>query len=341
MFTRSTRKVAASNALPTIILHIGRQKTATTSIQRFLANNAEALAEEGIYYPTTGRVQGRAPAHHELAIALNARESDGESVQKLYEQFHEEIDGRPEQVIILSSEAFQRIRDLSVLSTFLKDRLPVVVCYLREPFAAKQSAWAQSIHATRQSATFEDFARHSRLHYKNFVCHWRKFASRLELGLFERQRLHGNDAVADFLVRIGYRDFADRSLSLVRDDGLPSIGGNLLYVKRMINLARADKPNLTSEFDALSELASLEPRWRGRWFVETKTIAQLRKVDQADRRYLDRMFGDVKTSDPSDAPVMPDWSMLQEDTRRILSEPSLNDAFSPLGLILQNRTEPN
>lgn len=337
MFTRSTRGQAA----PTFILHIGRQKTATTSIQRFLANNAKALAEEGIYYPTTGRVQGRAPAHHELAIALNARESDGEAVQKLYEQFYEEINDRPERVIILSSEAFQRIRDLSVLSAFLNDRQPVVVCYLREPFAAKQSAWAQSIHATRQSATFEGFARHSRLHYKSFVSHWRRYASQLELGLFERQRLHGNDAVADFLVRIGYRDFADRSLGLVRDDGQPSIGGNLLYVKRMINLARADKPNLFSEFDALTELASLEPRWRGRWFVDPKTVAQLRKVDQADKRYLDKLFGDVKTSDPTDAPVMPDWSMLQEDARRILTAPSLSDAFAPLGLILQNRTEPD
>lgn len=314
------------------ILHIGRQKTGTTSIQRFLANNPEALAAEGIYYPKTGRVQGAAPAHHELAIALNERESSSVSARELYALFEKELAGRSEPVIILSSEAFQRLSDLTPLRQFLQGHAPTVVCYLREPFAAKQSAWAQSVHATRQNATFEHFALHSRLRYAKFVKRWRAFSEQLIVGLFEKQRLYAGDAVADFLLRIGFRDFAGLSGSLQREDGLPSIGGNLLYLKRIINLVNANMPNTAAEFDALSQLAGEEPRWRGRWYVEPKIFDMLRKVDIADSRFLNSLFDDVQSVPACDAPKLPDWSRLRDDTARVLAHPELCHAFAPLGL---------
>ena len=54
-----------------LYLHIGTEKTGTTSIQRFLANNREALARNGILYPRTP-----GPANH-LALATYANKRRG------------------------------------------------------------------------------------------------------------------------------------------------------------------------------------------------------------------------------------------------------------------------
>lgn len=60
-----------------LILHIGRPKTGTSSIQHFLAANAEALAAEGAVYPRAGRRapdrRGLRAAHHALAAICDGR----------------------------------------------------------------------------------------------------------------------------------------------------------------------------------------------------------------------------------------------------------------------------
>ena len=48
-------------------IHIGINKTGSTSIQRFLCDNRQQLKTEGYLYPQTGRSKH---AHHELASAL-------------------------------------------------------------------------------------------------------------------------------------------------------------------------------------------------------------------------------------------------------------------------------
>ncbi len=56
--------------MKTVYLHIGTHRTGSTSIQRFMANAEEALAEQGIIYPKTGRPDTdwtNQYGHHELA----------------------------------------------------------------------------------------------------------------------------------------------------------------------------------------------------------------------------------------------------------------------------------
>ena len=53
---------------PRLILHIGSQKTGTTSIQGFLKNKADALAVEGVNYISAGRTN---IAHNSVLQAIN------------------------------------------------------------------------------------------------------------------------------------------------------------------------------------------------------------------------------------------------------------------------------
>ena len=127
--------------VPRIVLHIGRQKTGTTSIQRFLAANEQVLADAGILYPKTGRLEGGHSAHHELAVALNENESDGHSLQQLRKQLSTELLNSAAETIIFSSEAFQRLHRPQRLHNYFDKSHLQVVCYLRECLAAKQSSW--------------------------------------------------------------------------------------------------------------------------------------------------------------------------------------------------------
>ncbi len=317
---------------PQIVLHIGRQKTGTTSIQRFFAANSEVLAEHGVLYPTTGRKRGSHSAHHELAVALNSTESTGDELLSLQQSFQRELEASQHDLIVFSSEAFQRLRSPERLQTFFGGARLQVVCYLRECLAAKQSSWAQAVHATGQSARFLDYALRARMQYRPFVTQWKRWSSELDLALFERNRLTGGDVVADFLSRIGRNELAQQMDRFPRDDGLPSLGGNLLHLRHVMNVARAGAPDLHGTFEALSALAASEPRWRGRWYVPDTDRAAIAKVDRDDQRFLESRFGSHGRVDFDALPMAPDSNTLAEDFRQILSDRIVGAGFSSFGL---------
>lgn len=316
---------------PKLVLHIGRQKTGTTSVQRFLAANTEQLKAAGVLYPCAGRNEGQHAAHHQLAIALNEGESQGEQLAELKACWQRELAANKPELVVFSSEAFQRIRDPARLREFFDDANIHAVCYLRECLAAKQSSWAQSVHASGQSAHFVDFATNSRLGYRGFVANWKRWSAQLDLALFERQRLEGGDVVLDFLHRIGCADLAARCADLPRDDGLPSLGGNLLHLRHVMNLARAGAEDIRGTFEALSALAASEPRWRGRWQVPERDRALIAKVDRDDARFLESLFGAPRAVDFDALPPAPDHSTLRADVQTILSDPIISAGFQALG----------
>jgi hypothetical protein len=113
----------------------------------------------------------------------------------------------------------------------------------------------------------------------------------------------------------------------------PSLGGNLLYFKLLMNLAHENKPEFFGQYNALGRLAASDPRWRQRWYVSADDARQIRRVDRDSNNYLQNRFGDFKEVDTTRFPPMPDQATLKEDIAIILSDPSLTDAFLPLGLV--------
>jgi hypothetical protein len=135
-------------APPELILHVGRHKTGSSSLQRLLCNKCDVLHQRGILYPRTGRV---ADQHLGLpAAALGGHPAlppefttDQEQLKiALLEEFQEE--GSP--TGLLSSEvfcelAFRQPDACSVLLAWLSERFRCwVIQVVRDPHSYGVSA---------------------------------------------------------------------------------------------------------------------------------------------------------------------------------------------------------
>jgi hypothetical protein len=147
-----------------LVLHIGMEKTGSTSIQTCLDLNQKKLAALGILYPQLGKVSAH---HYELAHlkqdpGLYARELAAEADD--YE------------TIIVSSEHFSRastetrVREYQEL---FRDYDVTVVCYLRDPLSWLVSLFGEHIK-WGGSATIDEFFRRSswKFNYALFFDRW-------------------------------------------------------------------------------------------------------------------------------------------------------------------------
>ncbi len=103
MFSSNRGQVLGSSS---IILHIGRHKTGTTSLQSFFALNDSLLAGKyGILYPVTGRNRKK---HYHHPIFKNLINHDGDISPQLIAAIFEEGVKNNTKTILLSSEMLAR-----------------------------------------------------------------------------------------------------------------------------------------------------------------------------------------------------------------------------------------
>jgi len=132
--------------LPTIYLHIGFNKTGTTSIQKYFYDNKNVLFKNGILYPDVGLINS---AHYGISTSVgfynnpvrNGWSFDLKRLRKsLCNQITEDIHS-----IILSSEDFILDRDFKSLRYFLKGFPTKIIVYLRRHDYWWMSAYAQAV----------------------------------------------------------------------------------------------------------------------------------------------------------------------------------------------------
>ena len=138
------------------IVHIGTEKTGSTSLQRFLLANKRILLRHGILFP------GEEAGQHK--IALRAWDGFGTGAPlgsfdyRLYrKQLAEELCRHPNVPTVLSSEFFHsRVRTpeaISLLSTLLNDlnlEVDRILVYFRDQASLAQAAYAEMIKAGRK-----------------------------------------------------------------------------------------------------------------------------------------------------------------------------------------------
>jgi hypothetical protein len=131
-----------------IILHIGLHKAGSTTVQTYLRDNAEVLAEAGILYPAIGRDQ-RAIAHHMLAADVRAREPKAQewaAIVRLAED-------NPDKRVVISSEGFQSA-DPTIVKAMLDGHPVKVFCYHRDAAQRMVSVYG---HGTKNGFRSTDF----------------------------------------------------------------------------------------------------------------------------------------------------------------------------------------
>ncbi|MDI7863971.1 hypothetical protein MRS76_18650 [Rhizobiaceae bacterium n13] len=212
------------------ILHIGANKTGTTSIQKTLMSNASQLKKQGFLYPRSGRSfppkvfdrhaglrMAVLPVDVDprgLAATVNLTTEEKRAVYRkdFIEAFDLELLANKDmRYTVVSDEAlFLFSDDLTAqgMFAFLKERFQrtKVIVYLRRPDLYVASAYSQFVKMGGCD-DFETFVESSLQGPKYFdlLQPWRTVFGKenIEVACFDRRFLRGGDAVADFLARIG------------------------------------------------------------------------------------------------------------------------------------------
>jgi hypothetical protein len=213
-----------------LILHVGLQKTGTSSIQVMLAGSGEALRDEGFFYPQlpasdlTVRSIRTSPFRHNILAASYA------DYRTAFERLHAEeltafwveMQNNPRNPI-LSAEDFSRQKDFSRLKAPMSAFSVEVVIYVR-----RQDLFAESLYNQRNkilvqrgdiSFLSEDFLTEKDLfeflrvqsyipvlNFSNLLNRIKTQLApdRIHLRSFNRASMNGGDVCADFCDIFGW-----------------------------------------------------------------------------------------------------------------------------------------
>jgi hypothetical protein len=205
----------------TIYVHIGTPKTGTTSIQAYLTNNDEKLANDGYLVPKSSRLQkknhillpnyclkGKRISDLNIRNGIQSEKQLKQFRDNFYHDFREEISQFEGHGVILSSEQLygklqseKDIQELKNIFEDLYDEIKIIV-YIRE-----QAEMLCSLYSTRikggNTYTMPGQDRFSRTQIFDFnqrLKLWERVfgIENIVLRIFEKDKLHEKDVVSDF-----------------------------------------------------------------------------------------------------------------------------------------------
>ncbi len=295
------------------LLHIGANKTGTSSIQTMLAANPGPLAAAGWVYPDFHRSYD---AHHPLAYSI------GELKRGLKHDWEGELKALisdPRKRFIFSSEVFFRLVDPERVARVFPPGETMIAIYLRDHLSYMSSWYAQAVQERNLTACFEDYVRLFSQPLNGFLARWDAVfgAENVTLRLFQREALADGDVRRDFVRLIDGVD--PEAIRLPEKESNPSISGNLLFFKRLLNnymtLEEATAPPIPDEFGAF---ADVKPGFRGRFAITEREASVVRKIFGDDIRALQER-GLPLGALPSrvDGLAVPDFTTLGQDVQDI------------------------
>ena len=265
---------------PRFLLHIGANKTGTSSIQRMLALNGPALARAGWIYPD---IHLQHCAHHALAYALARHPTRG--LPAGWRGAFAKATADPAQRVVISSELFFRNVPPEAAATLFPPDQTRIVLYLREHLSYLASWYAQAVQERNLTAGFDDYIRLFPQPFDTFLKRWEAVygADRITLRPFRRDAFPSGDIRQDFLTQMGGID----GIAMPEADSNLTISGNLLFFKRMLNHVmsydEAHAHPIPDEFGAYAELTET---FRGRFETGPETAALVAHLFARDRAAL-------------------------------------------------------
>lgn len=267
-----------------VIIHCGLNKTGTSALQNFWAGTEDKLKGCGIFYPQLGREYD---AHH--GWALDNIYSRFENFEALAKQTL--CDAEHYGSILLSSEAFQDAGRVDLIQQSFPDCNVSAVFYIRNYIDYFSSWWAEDVQSSNICAHFRTYAIMKQRYLFPVLQRWVDSLGkdRLKVLYYSRNELFGRDIRIDFMKRVFDVD-VDESWSMPDNLTNPSISGNLLFIKRLVNLflVPEDFAALRDEFEILSQIKS---GFSGSVEVSPDAIADISAQYSADRDAIYREFG--------------------------------------------------
>lgn len=293
-----------------LVLHIGRHKSGTSALQIALDTNRGILESKGVLYPKAG-ANGKT-AHHDLAYALNSKFKRNDYLE-LIAKIKAEIKAHHHTVII-SSEAFQNIHNVSRVKTLVETLRPentTIICYFREYIDYCIASFSQRIQAQPAFITFQSQVNDMRgLSITSFIDRWVSIGI-FKMFWFDRNKLINLDIVDDFFNRIGFAEYLSDLVKCPYNPN-PSIGGNLLFLKNAANYLRCE----FISYQSMSKLAATFAAFRVPMYLPYDQAEYLRNESSYNKRLVEYL-GPIDMKDWSGNPPIPNNAQLQADLDKL------------------------
>lgn len=257
---------------PRFLLHIGANKTGTSSVQRMLATNAPALARAGWVYPDFHLSHC---AHHPLAYALAGHPTRG--LPQGWRGAFAQATADPGRAYVISSELFFRTVPPEAAATLFPPGQTRILLYLRDHLSYLASWYAQAVQERNLTAGFDDYIRLFPQPFDAFLKRWEAVygAEAITLRPFRRDAFAGGDIRQDMLAQMG----GVEGIAMPEADSNLTISGNLLFFKRMLNHVMSyDEAHAHPIPDEFGAYAELQESFRGRFEIgpdTTRLVARL------------------------------------------------------------------
>lgn len=287
----------------TIHLHIGRGKTGTTTIQRWLAANRDALLRDDVDYLMADD-RGRGCGHQQFAKSFIANRPDfmvpAQHPAQVRDEILDAIRNTPAGQVVLSSENFP-LADVAEVAAFFR-KLPMahrvhIIFFARSQDELAESEYNQMVKLKRVTEPFASYAENSLegCHFDRELVPWERYFGRenITCHIYDAGR---DDVVAQFLSAVS-PDLAPLAATGNRENEKAfntAVGFKALCVMRLLNgieiadrraiydailkgFAGSDQPVLFLDAEAAG-------RFRGRFAESNRAFTS---------RYLGRSFEDL------------------------------------------------
>lgn len=254
-----------------IVLHIGRHKSGTSSIQKFLAECTPFLEKHGILYPSIFR---KGIAHHRLAGLLKRAEVRKLSADEFTTRVAEiraeivKLLESDHKVIVFSSEALQNCNPKHVQRVFSGLGVQIeVACYFRDQVSYLASSYNQKVHAKLYDVALEHHEEKFVGDYMKFADNWAACFSNFQARVFHRKQLYKNNVIDDFFQHYLGLEIPDEDnlQGLKNKDQNVSLTAEILSFKLELNKRILGgqisldqlKPEIKSLYQALAKKSAL------------------------------------------------------------------------------------
>lgn len=306
-----------------VILHIGRHKTGTSSLQVYLDKNPNLLLSNDYIYP---RMFYRVNAHHIIGEGLKKSITDKLSKTDLTEltyNYRRKIVRRfkhRKKTLIFSSEAFQNCDPKVIRQVFNPKMFNVrVICYFRDQVSYYCSAYNQRAHA---NLFYDDVKRfYSQAfdgNYMQFADNWSSFFPNFECRVFERKQLYQNDIVSDF-----YHNVLNiETTELSTEQSNPSLSRRYLAFKLKLN-EHISEGSLTLQMNEkhlyriLGELSNADDS--GKYTLPSDLADSIKeRYTDSNKLFSQKYLKNLELNFPESTTSLPDYKMDNAEFEAIL-----------------------
>ena len=254
----------------TIFLHIGTNKTGTTAVQHFFAQQRDALKEHGVLYPATAC---NGVAHYALGTALgfsHGKKSNIDTLEtellSLKDAFRNEIEQSAAQTVLISAENFFGAQNsIQPVQSFFADYDTRIIIYLRRHDSWWESAYNQAVKMTKKplwNHGIKSYIRYMKRKnpnygsYRTLVDQWADAFGKENIIVrpYEQQQ-NQPDIISDFLHTIGLPSLTQQLTALPerKNESLPFFALNLIDIYKRADVDPEIRSSLIKQAMTISE----------------------------------------------------------------------------------------